>query len=77
MSTTKVLMLVLVGWAILAFLSLAGANLSPPAAWLDAWTTWIATVVAIVISARVLWSGATALRNLGGRRDATSNSTRG
>jgi hypothetical protein len=48
-------------WALLAILSLIGAALPPPSAWLDGWTKWIATVVGVVVSARVLWSGAAAL----------------
>ncbi len=49
-------------WVILAVVSFFYPNLRSPAAWLDAWTKWIATAVGIVVSARVLWSGAAALQ---------------
>ena len=64
MSGKNILMAVLAAWAILAVLSLLGLPLPPPAPWLDAWTKWIATVVAMVVSARVLWSGAVVLQKL-------------
>ena len=65
MSGTNILRVVLGAWAILAVLSLFGLNDIPlPAGWLEAWTKWIATVVAIVVSARVLWSGAELLHKL-------------
>ncbi len=64
MSVRNILMVILVTWAILAILSLLGLNVPSPAGWLEAWTKWIATVVGIVVSARVLWSGAELLQKL-------------
>ncbi len=49
-------------WVLLAVASLLWPHLPSPAAWLDAWTKWIATAVGVVVSARVLWSGAAALQ---------------
>lgn len=54
---TGILIGVLVVCAILAGISLAGVDLPPPASWLQAWTRWIATVVGIVVSAKVLLWG--------------------
>lgn len=54
-------------WAVLAILSLGGAALPPPAGWLEAWTKWVASVVGIVVAARVLWSGAVALSRIATR----------
>ncbi len=42
--------------------SLLGVSLPAPAGWLEVWTKWIASVVAIVVSARVLWAGGDALK---------------
>ena len=47
--------------------SLLGVSLPPPAGWLEAWTMWVASVVAIVISARVLWIGSDALKKYSDR----------
>ena len=58
-----VLVSVLLAWAALAVTSVAGVKVPPPADWLEAWTKWIAAVVAIVVSARVLWSGAAYIRS--------------
>ena len=52
---------------ILALLSLTGVNVPPPAAWLEAWTKWLATAVGIVVSARVLWAAALALHRFAAR----------
>ena len=60
----KILLGVLAAWTILALLSLAGVQLPPPESWLEAWTKWIASVVGIVVAARVLWSGAGMLNKL-------------
>ena len=64
MSGRDILIVVLVAWAILAVVSLVGLNVPPPSGWLEAWTKWIAAVVGIVVSARVLWSGAGLLQKL-------------
>lgn len=61
MMTTKLLLAVLAFWAVLAILSFGGATLPSPSSWLEAWTKWIASVVGIVVAARVLWTGAAAL----------------
>ena len=53
---------------ILAVVSFFLPHLPSPAAWLEAWTKWIATAVGIVVSARVLWSGAAALQSFADRR---------
>lgn len=62
MTSKSILVLVLVAWVILAVFALAGAVFPLPPEWLQAWTKWIATVVGIVVSARVLWSGAALLQ---------------
>ena len=49
-------------WVILAVVSVLFPHLPSPAPWLEAWTKWIAAAVGIVVSARVLWSGAAALQ---------------
>ncbi|HEY7635505.1 MAG TPA: hypothetical protein VH763_08180 [Gemmatimonadales bacterium] len=36
--------------------------LLPPKDWLEKWTAWVGTVVGIVVAARVLWAGASALQ---------------
>jgi hypothetical protein len=54
-------------WVLLAVGSFFLPNLPSPAAWLEAWTKWIATAVGIVVSARVLWSGAAALQKFADR----------
>jgi len=64
MSEKCILNTILAACAILALLSLLGLPIPPPASWLDAWTKWIATVVGIVMSARVLWSGSLWLQKL-------------
>ena len=46
---------------VLMVLSLTGVQLPPPEGWLEAWTKWIASVVGIVVAARVLWAGANKL----------------
>jgi hypothetical protein len=54
-----VLAVVLAGLAVLgSFLSLAGFSIPSPAVWLQEWTTWIATVIVIITSARALWVAA-------------------
>jgi hypothetical protein len=63
----------IVFWAVLAMLSLSGATPPPPSGWLEAWTKWIAAVVGIVVSARVLWSGAAALDKFANRSSTPSN----
>ncbi len=55
-------------WVILAVVSIFFPHLRSPAPWLEAWTKWIATAVGIVVSARVLWSGAAALQKFADRR---------
>lgn len=57
-----IIIVALVASAILVILSLFGVKVQPPAPWLESWTKWIATVVAIVVSARVLWTGAALLQ---------------
>ena len=52
----------------LAVLSFFFPHLPSPAPWLEAWTKWIAAAVGIVVSARVLWSGAAALQSFANRR---------
>jgi len=65
MSLPSATTVVVFGWAVLAALSLFGASAPSPAAWLVDWTEWVARVVAIVVAARVLWSGASFLVGLG------------
>ena len=48
-------------FVVLSVLSISRVNVPAPAAWLEALTKWVATVVAIVVSARVLWAGAEVL----------------
>ena len=52
---------------ILALVSFIFPHLPSPAPWLEAWTKWIAAAVGIVVSARVLWSGAAALQSFADR----------
>jgi hypothetical protein len=49
---------------ILILLSFRNADIQGPADWLVEWTAWIASVVGIVVSARILWVGGQALHNL-------------
>jgi hypothetical protein len=67
MTRNQIIGVVLAAWVILALLSLIGARVPAPAEWLWGWTKWISTVIGIVVSARVLWSGAEALRGLGAK----------
>jgi hypothetical protein len=48
---------------ILIIVSLTTENIQGPDYWLIEWTAWIASVVAIVVSARIFWTGAQALHN--------------
>jgi hypothetical protein len=61
MNEKQILMSVAIIAAAAAIVSLLGVSLPPPAAWLEAWTMWVASVVGIVVSARVLWVGGDAL----------------
>ena len=61
MTEKRVLISVAVICTTAVIASLLGVSLPPPAGWLEAWTKWIASVVAIVLSARVLWIGGNAL----------------
>ena len=54
----QILGLIIITWAVLAGLSILGITLPSPAGWLIAWTQWIGIVVGIIVTARVLWSGA-------------------
>jgi hypothetical protein len=55
-------------WVVLAVVSFVFPHLPSPAPWLEAWTKWIAAAVGVVVSARVLWSGAAALQKFADRR---------
>ena len=44
----------------LAALSLTQIEVPAPKDWLIKWTNWVATVVAIIVSSRVVWIGAEA-----------------
>jgi len=54
----NVLQAVVGAFVLLAILSLVGVAVPTPSHWLTEWTKWIASVVGIIVSARVLWSGA-------------------
>ena len=58
---------VLARCALLIILSLLQIHIPPPGKWLTEWTGWAASVVAIVVSARVLWVGGDALRKYANR----------
>ena len=61
MNEKQILMSVTIICAAAVIVSLLGVSLPPPATWLEAWTMWVASVVGIVVSARVLWVGGDAL----------------
>ena len=61
MNEKYILMSVAIICVVAAIVSILGVSLPPPAAWLEAWTMWIASVVGIVVSARILWAGRDAL----------------
>jgi len=42
--------------------SITKADWPMPADWLQAWTTWLGSVVTIVLAARGLWAGGNAIR---------------
>lgn len=49
---------------ILIIISFTADGIPGPDPWLIEWTSWIGTVVGMVIAARVFWTGANGLRNL-------------
>jgi cytochrome b561 len=57
-----VLFLVSLGCMILVVVSLFFPELPKPADWLQAWTSWVGTVAAIVVGTRVFWNGSEAAR---------------
>jgi len=67
MSGQRILIGVLGFFALLALASLLNLNIPGPQPWLEPWTKWIAAVVGIVVSARVLWAGAAALQRFADR----------
>ena len=57
------ILIAIVGFCVLlVVLSLLQFPIPPPASWLTAWTAWAASVVGIVVSARVFWVGVDALK---------------
>jgi peptidoglycan/LPS O-acetylase OafA/YrhL len=50
--------------ACLALIALVSGSLPGPPEWLEGGTKWIGTMVGLVVSARLLWSGAAALSRL-------------
>lgn len=55
-----VIVLFIASWVI----SIKGWEIPPPDDWLLGWTSWLATVVTIVVAARVFWIGGNCLRKL-------------
>lgn len=51
---------------LLALISLVGSAVPAFDPALEAWTKWVASIVAIIVSARVLWAGASWLRKAAG-----------
>jgi hypothetical protein len=43
--------------AVLFFASIFGPDFPPPDSWLLAWTSWVGSVVGIVVAAKVFWAG--------------------
>lgn len=48
---------------ILVIISFIKSDIPGPSDWLVGWTTWIGTVVGIVVAARVFWIGGNTIRN--------------
>ena len=62
MDEKNALILILAICLLLIPISAMGAPVPSPAPWLVAWTNWVASVVGIVVAARVMWIGGDALR---------------
>lgn len=68
MSEKEILRKIIIACIVLIFASIV-TSLTPwsipgPDTWLVDWTTWVGTVVTIVVAARIFWVGANTLHKL-------------